>query len=102
MSVSSWPHPFHPAEVDATGAVVADEAVTVEVFQHRPDLTDQLVAWSGGELLVVNGGPVVLLPGSRRAAQRLVGLGDYAVRDGDTVTAEEAAGFYQRFVAAET
>lgn len=98
--MDEWPRPFHPV---ADGE--PDTDVTVEVFLHRPDLTDQLLAWAGGDaadVLLINGGPTILLPGTRRAADRLVGLGDYAVKEpGHSVKAEQADGFSQRFVAVE-
>lgn len=93
MFVESWPHPHRPL-VDGEPSTE-----TVEVFQHRPDLTDALVAWCDGEMLMVNGGPAVLLPGRRKITERLVGLGDFAVKAGDTWRAEPAAGFATRFVA---
>jgi hypothetical protein len=95
VAPSVWPHPFNPlinGEPDAE--------VTVQVFQHRPDLTAQLVDWCSGDRLTLNGGPVVLLPGTRPANQRLVGLGDFAVRAGDTWRAEPASGFYSRWAPA--
>lgn len=88
-----WPAHFHPVNDDGE----PDATRTVEVNQLRPDRVADFLAWSDGTELLLNGGPVVLLPGTRPAAQRLVGLGDFAVRDGDTVRAEPADGFYQRF-----
>jgi len=69
----------------------------VEVFQHTPLNTDQLTAWTGGDVGFVNGGPVVVVGGTRKAVDRLVGLGDFAVRDGDRFWAEPADGFGQRY-----
>jgi hypothetical protein len=69
----------------------------------RPDLVAEFVAWSGGVAIgVINGGPVVLLPGSQPAGDRLVGLGDFAVRGpGEEYPhAEAAAGFWQRYTPA--
>lgn len=98
--MDEWPRLFHPVDDG-----VADAGVTVEVFQHQPGRTDALLAWAGGDapdVLLINGGPAVLLPGTRRAADRLVGLGDYAVREpGHSVKAEQADGFSQRFGAVE-
>ena len=85
--VESWPHPFHR---------IAD-GQAVEVFQLRPDLVEQLRAWAGGEVVFVNDGPAVLLPGAGPAGGRLVGLGDFAVRDGATSQAEPGDGFYRRY-----
>lgn len=88
--VDTWPHTFHPLDGESREAV--------EVFQLRPDLVDQLVAWSGGELLVVNSGPAVLLPGETPVQTRLVSLGDFAVRlvDG-SYRPEPADGFWRRY-----
>lgn len=72
----------------------------LEVVQHNPLNTDQLAMWAGGDVALVNGGPVVVLGGTRKAVDRLVGLGDYAVRDGDRFWAESADGFTQRFIPA--
>ncbi len=69
----------------------------VEAFQHTPLNTAELVEWAGGETTTVNGGPVVVVGGTRRAVERLCGLGDFAVRDGDRFWAEPADGFYQRY-----
>jgi hypothetical protein len=93
MAPSSWPYPHHPI-VDGEPSTE-----TVEVFQHRPDLTDALVAWSGGEVVEsINGGPVVVVPGRDRSTKRIVGLGDYAVKVGDKhFHAAPAAGFSQRY-----
>lgn len=93
-----WPRLFHPVEDG-----VPDLAVDVQVFQHQPGRTDQLLAWADAEVedvLLINGGPAVLLPGTRRSADRLVGLGDYAVKvDGHSVKAEPADGFFTRYAA---
>lgn len=94
--VETWPHPHHPVTDGEP-----DVPVTVEVFQLRPDLVAEFLGWSGGEELFVNGGPAVLLPGSRRAADRIVGLGDYAVQDQmGRFTAEPAAGWANRYIPA--
>lgn len=73
--MSDWPRRYHPI-VDG---VVEDR--TVEVFAHEPGRTDALAAWADGEQVVVGGQPVVILPGTRRVRDRLVGLGDVAVAD---------------------
>jgi hypothetical protein len=93
MAPSSWPHPHHPI-VDGQPSTE-----TVEVFLHRPDLTDELVAWSGGKVVTpVNGGPVVVVPGRDNATKRIVGLGDYAVKVADKhFHASPAAGFATRY-----
>jgi hypothetical protein len=97
--VQTFPHPFHPVDDDGT----PDPDVTVEVFQVRPDTIAEFLAWSGAdELGVVNGGPVFLLPGTRPAAERLCGLGDFAVRrDTGSVRSWPADGFYQRYQPAD-
>lgn len=92
MYLDTCPATLRPLDADGR-----PRGRTVEVFQLRPDLVAEFVAWSGGQQLLLNGGPVVLLPGTAPAASRLVGLGDYAVRDGDTLRAEPAAGFAQRY-----
>ena len=74
----------------------------VQVFQLRPDLVEQLRDWSGGQVVVVNGGPAVLLPGDTPLTTRLVELGNFAVRDGATFQAEPANGFYRRYQPAST
>lgn len=89
--VESWPHSFR--ELDA-GEPVGEP---VEVFQLRPDLVDEFVAWSDGALLQINGGPAVLLPGRAPAKNRFAGLGDFAVLAGTSFHAEPAAGFYARY-----
>lgn len=67
----------------------------------RPDLIDALIDWSGGDVVgVLNGGPLVLLPGTRPAAQRMVGLGDFAVKAGESWRGYRADGFYQQFTPA--
>ena len=84
--VAVWPHPFRALD---DGEPVGE---AVEVFQLRPDLVAELVAWSGGQQVLINGGPAVLLPGGGA-----VGLGDFAVRDPGGISAERADGFYSRF-----
>lgn len=94
-----WPRTFHPLDEDGQ----PDQTRTVEVFLHRPDLTEALLAWTGGEQLVVNGGPAVLLPGTVPATQRLVGLGDFAARVGETKFRRELAdGFATRYQPADS
>ena len=88
--MADWPRPMRPT---AGGD-------PVEVFQHTPLTTDQLTTWTGGEVAFVNGGPVVVVGGTRKAVDRLVGLGDFAVRDGDRFWAESADGFSQRYIPA--
>jgi hypothetical protein len=92
--LESW----HPAEPDAAGdALVVDTTITVHVIQLRPTNLAEVLDETGGDELFLNGGPVVLLPGNRRSAERLVGLGDYAVKAGESWHAEPADGFNNRF-----
>lgn len=88
----------HPLTVQEGGTLAADTSRTAEVRQLRPDLREPFLAWTGGTEMLVNGGPAVLLPGSGRVPARLVGLGDFAVREGDRLTAEPADGFWARWV----
>lgn len=92
--MGDWPRRMQPV---ADGEPTGDP---VETYQHTPLTTAELATWSGGDIGFVNGGPVVVVGGTRRAAARLVGLGDFAVRDGDRFWAETADGFYQRFTPA--
>ena len=85
--VDTWPHPFHRVT----------DGQTVEVFQLRPDLIAQCQAWAGGQVLIEDGAPTILLAGDAPLRDSLVGLGDFAVRDGSDVRAEPADGFYQRY-----
>lgn len=91
--MSDWPRDYHP--VTAGGDL--DTATVVELYQHTVATTEGLADWCGGEVGFVNGGPVVIVGGNRRAADRLCGLGDFAIRDGDHWWAEAADGMYQRF-----
>lgn len=91
--VDTWPHPFRPLGPDGNPSGAA-----VEVFQLRPDLVEPFGTWSGGTVVLLNGGPVVLLTGPAPAGERLVGLGDFGVRTRDGVFyAEPADGFYSRY-----
>jgi hypothetical protein len=105
---TTWPAPVHPLVEAGTlppgldpvplSALVADPTRTVEAFQYRPDLTLDLVTWSGGVVGIVDGAPALLL-----RTGGVVRLGDYALRDnpdGD-VRAEVAAGFWQRWSPAD-
>lgn len=94
MYLDTCPTPLRPLDNDGQPL-----GRTVEAFQLRPDLVDAFLAWTGGTRLMLNGGPVVLLPGDAPADTRLVGLGDFAVRDGDQLRAEPALGFAQRYTA---
>ena len=74
----SWPQPYHPI----TDGVV-DTTVTVQVYPHEPGGTDALIGWAGGTVVVVNGGPCIVLSTPRPVADRLVGLGDVVIDDGE-------------------
>jgi hypothetical protein len=75
--MADWPKPFHPV---TDGVVDTDE--TVQIFPLMPEGADALLEWAGGgDSLVVNGGPCVVLPGTRKVRDRVVGLGDVAVAD---------------------
>lgn len=94
-----WPRTYVP--LDADGQLIPD-GEPLELFLHRPDLTEDLLAWSGGTVLTLNGGPVILLPGTAPAGQRLVGLGDHALRSASgQLRAEPADGFATRYQPAE-
>jgi hypothetical protein len=95
--VPDWPRTFLPLDDDGQ----ADDRQPVELFQHRPDTTDDLAAWCDGQTILVNGGPVVLLPGTR-ADRQIVGLGDYALRtDGGRYRVEYADGLATRYTPAQ-
>lgn len=96
--MSDWPRRYHPVK----GSGELDTATVVELYQHTVATTLALAHWAGGEVAFVNGGPIVIVGGTRRAADRLCGLGDYAVRDGDRWWAEPADGLYQRFRPADS
>lgn len=68
----------------------------VPLMQHRPGDTEALVAWTGSTVLIVNGGPAVLL----RDGGGVVGLGDYARADGERFVVEHADGFARRWTPA--
>lgn len=89
--MADWPRRMQPH----TGGEPTGDMV--EVFVHTPLNTADVVVWAGGDRGFVNGGPVVVVGGTRKAVDRLVGLGDFAVRDGDRFWAEPADGFGQRY-----
>lgn len=91
--MGDWPRLYHPVGPDNEPTT----DVTVELYVHTVATTQSLREWCGGEVAFVNGGPVVIVGGTRRAADRLCGLGDYTVRDGDRWWAETADGLYQRY-----
>lgn len=90
--VDTWPQQLQPLDDDG-----APDGELVEGYQLRPGELDAFLAWSGGEQLLINGGPAVLLPGTVRSISRLVGLGDFAIRHGNHMHAVAAAGFWQRY-----
>ena len=91
--MADWPRDYHPVTADND----LDTSTVVELYQHTVATTLSLAEWCGGEVAHINGGPVVIVGGTRRAADRLCGRGDYAVRDGDRWWSETADGLYQRF-----
>lgn len=102
MWIEQPPARAHPLVDDGTGALAAALDTVVELYPLRPDLPiEAFLAWTSGQQLLVGGTTTVLLPGTRPAAQRLVGLGDYAARDDRGRTwAEPAAGIAQRYALA--
>ncbi|MDN5931548.1 MAG: hypothetical protein L0I24_10880 [Pseudonocardia sp.] len=100
MWIESPPAACHPLVEDGDGALIPDESTVVELYPLRPDLpVEAFLAWTGGEQLLVGGTTAVLLPGTRPAKDRLVGLGDYAARADGKVWAEKAAGIASRYTA---
>lgn len=100
MWIEHPPARCHPLVADEADRLQPDTSRTVEVFPLRPDLVQEFVAWTGGEVLVVNGGQAVLFDG------QVAGLGDYAVRDADEAAhdharREPAGGFDQRYQLAD-
>lgn len=98
MWIDQPPASCHPLVEDDRGKLAVDPDRTVLVFPLRADLVDEFAAWTGGEVLVVNGGQAVIFDG------QVAGLGDYAVRDADDhgelvgpARREQAAGFDQRY-----
>lgn len=97
---SDWPWPHHPLRLtvpDNEPVLTPDYTLTVGVFQLRPLTVDAFVAWSDGQMILVNGGPAVVLPDDGG----IVGLGDYGVRENSFIRAEPAAGFAQRYTPVE-
>lgn len=101
-----WPYPHHPlvdvARVSLRRGVAGEEprlepdtSIAVEVFQLRPLTVDAFATWCGGDIVIVDGGPAVVLPDGDT-----VRLGDYAVLEDDRFLAEPAAGFAQRYTPA--
>ena len=79
--MSDWPAECHPLREDGS----TDFDVTVELYPHMPTQAEALSAWCAEHgatttELFLNGGPVLLLSGSRTVPQRLAGLGDIVVR----------------------
>lgn len=85
------------SDAQATTSLVPDPQRTVQLFQLRPDLVEACRSWCDGDLLILNGGPVVLVPGRGPSVRRLAGLGDYVVREGGAFSAQSADGIAQRF-----
>lgn len=87
--VEHWPAPVR--KLDTPDAVLT-------AHQLRPDLVEAFLGWSGGMQVLLNGGPAVVLGATVPATgQIVVGLGDFAIRDGSRVWGEPAAGFWQRY-----
>lgn len=74
-----WPRAYNPYDDNSE----VDTSQTVWIYPHIAGQTEALAEWAGSEqTLFVNGGPVVVLPGSRPIPERLVGLDQVAVSDG--------------------
>lgn len=91
----AWPYPHHPL-VMVAGALDPDELVSVQVFQLRPLTVDACRSWCGGETAIVDGGPVVIVPGGAAFAR----LGDFIVEELGVYRVEPAVGFAQRYIPA--
>lgn len=97
----TWPAPLHPlvhADDLPAGSLVADTTRTVTAFQLRADLISDLLAWSGGDVDIVDGAPALRLPNGD-----VVHLGDYVLRDTPDAPphGEPADGFWTRWCPAE-
>lgn len=99
MWIESPPAACHPLVGDGVD-LTPDLDVVVELYPLRPDLIPAFLAWTGGAQVLVGGATAVLLPGTRPAVQRIVGLGDYAARGDGKLWAEPAGGIAQRYVRA--
>lgn len=93
--MADWPRAATPLDADGQPD---PSRVQVELFLHRPDLTDELAGWSHGTVVLVNGGPAVVLPNGDP-----VGLGDYALRfpKSGRLRLEPADGLATRYTLAE-
>lgn len=82
--MSDWPKNYHPID---DGQI--DYSRTVAIYPHEAGRTDELAEWAGGATVVlVNGGPCLILSTTRPVTSRLVGLGDVVIDDGEhSVTA---------------
>lgn len=63
----------------------------VEVFQLRPTQEYRLAEWIGGKVAFEDGEIVVAGPGVT------VRMGEYVIRNGDTIAVEPAEGFHTRY-----
>lgn len=89
--MSDWPRQYRPLDQD--GRPHPDRAL-VELFQHRPGNTDDLVAWTDGVRITVNGAAAIVLPGKGG----VVGLGDFALKyPGGRVIVQHADGLATRY-----
>lgn len=85
--VETYPHPYHPVVDDEP-----DTSHTVEVFQLRAGDWSRLIGWAGGTGMPLADGGLILTDETEILGR--MALGDYAVKDGDTVTVYPADGFY--------
>jgi hypothetical protein len=91
-----WPWPHHPITVDGDGVFEVDEAVSALGFQVRPLTVGAAADWCNGVVVMVNGGPAVLL-----SAGGVAGLGDFVVEDPPAIfTAVAAVDMPHRYRAA--
>lgn len=71
-----------------------DTKTEVEVFQLRPTLENRLAEWCGGEVIVVDAGLAVRVPGT---PSQTAHLGDFVVLADGEFTVESPDGFNLRF-----
>lgn len=90
-----WPWPHHPVTAGNDGMLEVYDDVTVPAFQVRPLTVELAAAWCNAAVVMVNGGPALIVGGG------VAGLGDFVVEvaAGDYV-AVPAAEMPQRYVAA--
>jgi len=88
----AWPYPHHPVRL-VGNVLEPDTSVTRQVFQLRPLTVDACQAWCGGEVVMHDGGPAIIVPGGGGVAE----LGDFIVDVLGVFEVELAAGFAQRY-----